>query len=240
MGGIRGEASNALIVLAALALATACKSNSAARGSEFAGGSGSGGAAGTGGGGSGGTSGGGGIGGVAGSDAGGDACAPTAGAGGAVDMNGCPTAYVLGHYDAGTCGLCDPGESSQCSSFCDWAAAITVACSPDGMACAVFPSECGSSTCASSGTPECHAECDWSDKPACPALYDAAVQSQSVSKTCGNDDQCGNGYCDVRVDNRMFCSNEGVFYAKDYCPDAGTDSGADASDAGADAADGGT
>lgn len=81
MGGMRRGASGAVIMLVALVCAAGCKSNSAARGSEFAGGSGSGGAAGTGGGGSGGTSGGGGIGGVAGSDAGGDGCAPRSDAG---------------------------------------------------------------------------------------------------------------------------------------------------------------
>jgi len=68
--------SRALVALAVLALATACKSNSAAQGSEFAGGSGRGGAAGAGGG-TAGTAGTGGSGGVAGSDAGGDGCAPT-------------------------------------------------------------------------------------------------------------------------------------------------------------------
>jgi len=109
--------SRALVAFAALVCAAGCKSNNAAHGAGGAAGSGAAGAGG-------GTAGTGGSGAGAGSDAGGDGCAATAGAGGAVDIDGCPTAYMLNHYDGGTCGLCDPGLSMQCSNAmgCDWAA----------------------------------------------------------------------------------------------------------------------
>jgi len=233
MTGTRCGASTALVVLAALVIAAGCKSNSAAPGAGGAAGSG---AAGTGGG-PGGTSGAGGSG-FAGSDAGGDGCAPTSGAGGGIDpQTGCANAYILPHYDGDICGLCDPGVSTQCSnaSGCDWAAVETVTCSPDGSVCAVFGSAC-------SGGPEC----GWGGVPACAALFGAASQEMnnptpgSRPGACSKDDQCGPGhYCNVRVANRMFCDNGRVFYAKDYCPDAGTDSGADGADAGVDAADAG-
>ncbi len=192
---------SAFVTVAALACAAGCKSNSAAPGG-----------AGTGGAGAGGT---------------GDACAPTAGAGGAVDMNDCPTAYVLHHYSGDTCGLCDPGASMQCSSVCDWAMSYpNPECTPDGTACANYSSACGAGL---------GAECGWTGTAACPALKQAAITSAAV--TCTSDDQCGSGHCNLRVFNRMFCDNAPPVYAKDYCPDAGADSGA--SDAATDAADAG-
>lgn len=164
---------------------------------------------------------------------GGEACAPTAGAP-AVDINGCPTAYVLPHYSGDTCGLCDPGLSRQCSyaTGCDWAAAVGVTCSPDGTVCAVFGAFCSGA----------ETECGWGGTPACQALFDAAEQQTGNSdpdrsiNACASDEDCGPGhYCSVRVANRMFCDNAIVLYAKDYCSDAGTDAAADASDSGTDA-----
>lgn len=217
MSWTRSRAGSVAVVLVALACAPGCKSNSAVRGAAGAGGVAGGAGAGAGG-----------MGGSAGADAGGDGCAPTAAAGGAVDINGCPTAYVLHHYSGDTCGLCDPGASTQCSSACDWATTPDVECTPDGKACVYF-----SLTCAK-GPGE---ECGWTGAAACPALAQAA-RTAVGGRPCVRDDQCDPGhYCSIRVYGRMFCDNGPPVYAKDYCPDAGTDAGADASDAGNDAAD---
>ena len=208
------------LAFAELMLVVGCRPNSSVAGSAGKGGEG-------------------GSGGVAGGEAGGDACAPTAGAGGAVNIDGCPTAYILDHYDGDTCGLCDPGISMQCSALCDWGAAVTVECSPDGTTCGVFPEDGG------------FCECGWRGEAACPALFKAAEAGMSLgrfARACVSDNGCGLGHhCDVRIANRMFCDIGNLYYAKDYCPDAGTDSGADGADAGvdsgdagADAADGGT
>ncbi len=212
----------ALLALLTLAFAVGCTSTSAGPA-----GGGAGGAAGSG------------AGGAAGSGAGGDACAPTAGAGAGVDpQTGCANAYVLPHYDGGdTCGLCDPGVSTQCSNAtgCDWATSFpNIACSPDGTACAVFGAACSPGPI----------ECGWG-AGACSAQMDAAVAAAAhgiPGGPCASDRGCSSGhFCSVRVANRMFCDNTPFFYAKDYCTDAGTDSGTDAaatpSDAGTDAAD---
>lgn len=207
-----------LVAVAALACIAGCNSNGAEPGGAGAG------AAGSGGGGSAGKAGAGGTAGTQGSDSG---CAPTAGAGGAVDMNHCPTAYVLPHYSGDTCGLCDPGTSVHCSSACDWATSYpNPECTPDGTACTNYASACA----AGPGT-----ECGWTGQAACPALLQAAIASGGT--TCTRDSDCGTGHCSLRVYNRMFCDNAPPVYAKDYCPDAGAESGADASssDAGADA-----
>jgi len=100
-------------------------------------------------------------------------------------------------------------------------------CTPDGTACANYSAACGG------GLGE---ECGWTGAAACPALKQAAIAVAAV--TCTSDEQCGTGHCNVRVYNRMFCDYAPPVYAKDYCPDAGADSGA--SDAATDAADAGT
>jgi len=213
----------AFVALLALGLVTGCKTSNPPVGA--AGAAGAGGAAG--GGGTGGTAGSGGSAASAGvgGTAGGSGCAPTAGAGGAQDVNGCPTAYVLHHYDGGTCGLCDPGLAMQCSAACDWATAMTVECTPDGSACALFPSVCGDGQCGWT----------WTGTAACPALKQAA-QATSAGWTCTSDKQCDAGhYCDLRVHNRMFCDNGPPVYAKDYCGDAGVDGGTGAGGSAADA-----
>ncbi len=200
-----------LFALALLVWATGCNSNGSGAGSVGAGGA----AGSAGNGGSGGN---------------GSGCAPTAGAGGAVDMNNCPTAYVLPHYQGDTCGLCDPGASMLCSSVCDWAMPYPdPECTPDGTVCTNYSRFCAAGV---------GKECGWTGQPACPALLQAAIASGGI--TCTRDSDCGTGHCSLRVYNRMFCDDAPPVYAKDYCPDAGADSGTDASDAGSDAADAGS
>ncbi len=79
-------------------------------------------------------------------------------------------------------------------------------------------------------------ECGWTGKAACPAL--AQVANSKAGSICVSDGDCASGhYCDLRVDNRMFCDNAPPVYAKDYCPDAGAEAGTDGgSDAKSDAA----
>ncbi len=242
---VRSSSLTALLALVALACAPGCKSNSAAPPAEGGAGSGAGGSGGKAE--AGGTGGNGGSGGSPRSDSG---CAPTAGAGGALDENHCPTAYVLPHYHGDTCGLCDPGASRQCSSVCDWPAneGPFTECTPDGTACTLFGADCNGLGCGAG--PGCSVECGWGGTPACQALYDAAKPNKSylLGWVCTNDSQCDPGhYCDLRVANRMFCDNAVIFYAKDYCADAGVDGGSeggldggtDAGDAASDAADAG-